>query len=186
MVGATGSLAGRLLVAAPPLVDPNFDRTVVLLLAHDPEDGALGIVLNRPSGVAVAELLEPWGSLALHPGEVFIGGPVQPEGVIGIGWVEGNLPEGMREVTEGVGVIDLHQSPDELPGVTGVRLFAGHAGWAPGQLEAEIGEGAWFIVDVLPGDLRSQYPEGLWRTVLRRQGGNLRSLAFFPDDPSLN
>src|SRR5690606_27550725 len=148
-VGTPGALEGRLLVAAPPLVDPNFDRTVVLLLAHGTDDGALGIVLNRPSGVAVGEYLEPWQPLALDPGEVFIGGPVQPEGVIGLGWVSGHLPDGVRRLADGVGVVDLHRSPDELPGVTGVRLFAGHAGWGPGQLEAEIREGAWFVVDVL-------------------------------------
>jgi putative transcriptional regulator len=180
------TLAGRLLVAAPPLVDPNFDRTVVLLLAHDSEEGSLGLVLNRPSGVAVAEYLESWSRLAIDPGEVFIGGPVQPEGVIGIGWVDGPMPDGMRAVTDGVAVVDLHLSPSELPGVTAVRLFAGHAGWAPGQLEAEIREGAWFTVDVLPGDLRSHQPGDLWRSVLHRQGGDLRALSHYPDDPSLN
>jgi putative transcriptional regulator len=179
-------LAGRLLVAAPPLVDPNFDRTVVLLLAHDQDEGALGLVLNRPSGVAVAEYLESWGRLAIDPGEVFIGGPVQPDGVIGIGWVEGQIPEGLRPVADGVAVVDLHRSPDEVPGVTGVRLFAGHAGWSPGQLEAEVREGAWFTVDVVPGDLRSDHPQGMWRSVLLRQGGDLRALAHYPDDPSLN
>ena len=173
-------------MAAPPLVDPNFDRTVVMMLAHDDEEGALGIVLNRPSGVAVSEYLESWGRLALDPGEVFIGGPVQPEGVIGIGWVEGHMPDGLRPVSDGVAVVDLHLSPSDIPGVTGVRLFAGHAGWAPGQLESEIRDGAWFTVDVLPGDLRSDQPEDLWRTVLRRQGGQLRSVAHYPDDPSLN
>ena len=173
-------------MAAPPLVDPNFDRTVVMMLAHDDHEGALGIVLNRPSGVAVAEYLESWGRLALDPGEVFIGGPVQPDGVIGLGWVEGHMPDGLRPITDGVAVVDLHQSPSEVPGVTGVRLFAGHAGWAPGQLEAEIREGAWFTVDVLPGDLRSDHPGDLWRSVLRRQGGQLRAVSHYPDDPSLN
>lgn len=173
-------------MAAPPLVDPNFDRTVVLMLAHDPDEGAVGIVLNRPSGVEVSEYLESWGRLALDPGEVFIGGPVQPEGVIGIGWVEGHLPDGMRAVADGVGVLDLHQSPGDLPGVTGVRLFAGHAGWSPGQLEGEIRDGAWFTVDLLPGDLRTGHPQGMWRSVLLRQSGQLRAVAHYPDDPSMN
>lgn len=176
------SLTGRLIVATPPLVDPNFRRCVVLLLHHG-VDGALGIILNRPSEVAVAVTLQEWHRLAAHPSVVFVGGPVEPNAVIGLGCRRENVDvEGWKQVTGALGMLDLSRPPDEL-GIDEIRLFAGHAGWASGQLEAELSTGSWFIVEAEPRDAFCSDPEDLWRHVLRRQGGVYRT---FPHDPSLN
>lgn len=182
------SLAGRLLVATPSLEDPNFDRTVVLILQHDDVEGAMGLVLNRPSGLPLEEELGDWGALAAPPDEVFIGGPVQPEVAIALGWLDHSVtvPEGMQPVMDGLGVVDLRRSPDEVPGLLAVRVFAGYAGWGAGQLEQEIAEGAWFTLDADPWDPATSDPDELWRQVFKRQSDRLRMLATFPDDPSLN
>lgn len=179
------STAGRLLVALPVLDDPNFARTVVLVLEHD-GDGALGLVLNRPTLTTVDDVLDGWAGLVSAPTLVFGGGPVEPQAVIGLA-----LPRPGREPPQTIGgvvrTIDPTADPTDLAGeVTAARLFAGYAGWAPGQLEDELAEEAWAIVDLEPDDVVAEDPAGLWRRVLARQGGPLRLLASFPSDPRLN
>jgi len=180
------SLKGKLLVANPALLDPNFDRTVVLVLEHH-DEGAVGVILNRPSETAVEEVLPTWASVAAEPAVVFVGGPVAPGSAIGLGC--GPRPsgdgEGFTVVLGAVGVLDLSLGPDELE-VDDVRVFSGYAGWSPGQLEGEIEAGGWFVVDALPGDASASDAVDLWRSVLRRQGGDLALVATFPADPSLN
>jgi putative transcriptional regulator len=182
------SLKGRLLVAAPILEDPNFDRTVIWLLEHSAE-GALGVVLNRPSELPVADPLPGWADHTGGLAVVFVGGPVSVSSVIGLATVaDDGAPEGIWEPVAGaVGVLDLAADPG-LVGttITTLRCFAGYAGWAPDQLEAEIEEGAWFVVDAEPGDLFTDHPRDLWRTVLARQPSALARVALVPDDPSLN
>jgi putative transcriptional regulator len=183
-------LTAALLVASPRLEDPNFNRTVVLVLDHG-DEGALGVVLNRPTGLDVDEILEPWQGQAEQapPAHVFRGGPVSPDAVIGLARAAGAWgPETTwRPVVGPVGTVDLGVSPDDQPvALAGVRLFAGYAGWDRGQLEAEIDEGGWFVVDVLADDVFSASPEHLWHDILRRQGGELRLLASYPPHPSLN
>jgi putative transcriptional regulator len=180
---------GRLLVATPALEDPNFARTVVLLLDHS-EDGVLGVVLNRPSEAEVAAALPEWGGLATDPDLVFVGGPVQPSAALGLAWCPPGLPEdsdgGLRVLGGSLGTLDLEE-PSALPvGCRGVRIFAGYAGWAAEQLQDEIAEGAWYVVDALPEDAVTPEPDTLWRRVLRRQPGPLAMVASFPPDPSLN
>jgi putative transcriptional regulator len=180
------SLTGRLLVATPALSDPNFDRSVVLLLDHDRE-GALGVVLNRPTPVGVSEVLEPWASLAGEPGVVFQGGPVALDAALALAVVPGAGPLGWRRVHGSIGLVDLEAPPEVLAAEVGsLRVFAGYAGWGPEQLEGELDEGAWYVVESEPGDVSAPEPERLWRTVLRRQRGSLAMLATYPDDPSLN
>ncbi|MBB0244011.1 YqgE/AlgH family protein [Streptomyces alkaliphilus] len=180
------SLAGRLLVAAPALADPNFTRSVVLVLDHD-ADGALGVVLNRPTPVDVSEVLEPWAALAGEPGVVFQGGPVALDAALALAVVPGEGPLGWRRVHGSIGLVDLDAPPEVLAGEVGsLRVFAGYAGWGAEQLEGELDEGAWYIVDSEPGDVSVPRPEGLWRAVLRRQRSGLALLATYPDDPSLN
>ena len=186
-----GNWTGRLAVATPLLTDPNFARTVVLLLQSDDEDGALGLVLNRPTGTEVGEVLEAWGSLAGPLPVVFTGGPVQPNAAICLGRARLGAPAvaaySNLENAPLLGTVDLDASPDELSGaVTEVRVFAGYAGWEVGQLEAEVEEGAWWILDALPSDAFTQQPEVLWRQVLRRQGPPLAFAAIYPDDPTNN
>lgn len=179
---------GRLLVAGPPLEDPNFRRTVVFMIEHN-DDGALGVVLNRPSPIDIADALPQWVGLAAAPPAVFIGGPVEQGAVLGLGrLVDDAAPEGLTPVHAGIGVLDLEADPARLLGdVGGVRLFTGYAGWGPGQLEAELAMGGWFVVDAEPTDVTTTAPDDLWRAVLRRQPDeDLALLALFPDDLSAN
>ncbi|WP_405848025.1 YqgE/AlgH family protein [Streptomyces niveus] len=181
------SLTGRLLVATPALADPNFDRAVVLLLDHD-EEGSLGVVLNRPTPVGVGDILESWGGLAGDPGVVFQGGPVSLDSALGLAVIPGDEgPLGWRRVHGAIGLVDLETPPELLARALGsLRIFAGYAGWGPGQLENELTEGAWYVVESEPGDVSSPRPERLWRAVLRRQRSELAMVATYPDDPSLN
>jgi putative transcriptional regulator len=179
---------GRLLVAGPPLEDPNFRRTVVFMIEHN-EEGALGVVLNRPSPIDLADAVPQWADLAANPPAVFIGGPVEPGAVRGLGrLVAEDPPEGLTPVHAGIGVLDLEADPVRLVGdVGGVRLFTGYSGWGPGQLEDELAMGGWFVVDAEPDDVTTTEPDDLWRAVLRRQpDDDLARLALFPDDLSAN
>ncbi len=179
--------AGRLLVATPALTDPHFTRTVVLLLQHDADEGALGIVLTRPSGTGVGEVVPSWSGLAAGPAVVFTGGPVQPEAAICLGRVVPGTPAGpaFAPLADAqLGTVDLDAPPTD--GLRHVRLFAGYAGWGAGQLEDEVAEGAWWVLDALPGDAFAARPERLWGDVLRRQGLPLAWQATAVADPRLN
>jgi putative transcriptional regulator len=183
------SMTGQLLVATPTLKDPNFDRTVVLLVAHE-TGGALGVVLNRATEVPVAEVLGAWGELAGDPAVLFEGGPVQPESAICLARTRPEVKKrltGFHQVSGALGTVDLSADPDRLrDSVAGIRVFAGYSGWSPGQLEDEITSGSWFVFDALPGDPFVTRPDDLWGMVLRRQGDILAAVAHFPPDPSLN
>jgi putative transcriptional regulator len=187
MVGVCG-LTGRLLVATPRLGDPNFRRTVVLVLDHS-DDGALGIVVNRPLEVDVSAVLPGWQVYATAPGRLFQGGPVALDSALGVVAVPGDdvEPMGVRRIIGSLGLVDLDTPPQEVAGgVAGLRIFAGYAGWSAGQLEGEIGEGAWYVVDAESRDPFSDTPETLWRQVLRRQRGELALVSTYPEDPALN
>ncbi|CAG7624152.1 YqgE/AlgH family protein [Actinacidiphila bryophytorum] len=187
------SLTGRLLVATPKLADPNFDRAVVLLLDHDAE-GSLGVVLNRPTPVGVGDVLQHWAALAVLPQVVFQGGPVSLDSALGLAVVPGEPRPaegvellGWRRVHGAIGLVDLEAPPELLAAELGsLRIFAGYSGWGPGQLERELVDGAWYVVESEPGDVSAPDPERLWRSVLRRQRNELAMVATYPDDPSLN
>jgi putative transcriptional regulator len=181
--------AGRLLVATPRLLDPNFNHTVVLLLDVD-ESGALGVVLNRPSPVPVNEILSNWSDLVAKPDVLFQGGPVSTDSALAVARMPGEEdsdPVGFRRLFGDTGIVDL-DVPTELvgSGLTGVRIFAGYAGWASDQLEAEIEEGSWYVVPSTASDAFGADPEGLWLRVLRRQPGELAWVSTRPLDPTLN
>lgn len=185
--------AGRLLVANPLLPDPNFDRTVVLLLAYN-DEGALGLVLNRPSQMDVSDPLPQWGHLAASPAVLFLGGPVQHQAVICLARSAAAGPDrssalspDWKEVTPEVSTLDLDVDPTSVEDrVRQVRLFAGYAGWAAGQLEGEIQAGAWWVVDAEPTDPFVDDPHLLWKDVLRRQRFPLKYVSWYPDDPAHN
>jgi putative transcriptional regulator len=185
---------GGLLVATPLLDDPNFRRGVVLILEHDDDGGTLGVVLNRPSEVTVTQVLPSWDSLVSGPPVLFEGGPVQTDSALALASVpSGEEPLGWRRLHAGtaavskLGTVDLDAPPEILAGeITQMRIFAGYAGWTAGQLEAEIREGSWYVVDAEPGDTFDARPANLWRSVLRRQPGELAFVATCPDDPKLN
>ncbi|MCB0977715.1 MAG: YqgE/AlgH family protein [Acidimicrobiales bacterium] len=180
------SHAGRLLVATPLIGDPNFERTVVALLAHDRETGAFGLVLNRPSDMLVRDVTEGWDRSVAAPGVVFFGGPVDTESLIGLAR-GGSGDDRFAPLVGELGTIDLARPPgDEHPPWFGLRLFLGSAGWGPGQLEAEISDGAWWVVDAAPDDIATGDPDGLWGRVVRRQSGRLAWFANCPLDPTAN
>ncbi|HZB29720.1 MAG TPA: YqgE/AlgH family protein [Streptosporangiaceae bacterium] len=188
-----GIVVGRLLVATPLLDDPNFRRGVVLVVEHDPGEGTLGVVLNRPTEVPVDRVLPPWATLVTGPSVVFQGGPVALDSALALARVPGSDdPLGWRALdgipaVSRLGLVDLDAPPEVLAAeVTELRVFAGYAGWGAGQLRSEIEEGAWFVLPGEPHDVFIDDPEHLWRKVLRRQGGELAIVATFPDDPSLN
>ena len=176
-------VTGRLLVASPQLEDPSFRRSVVLMLEHG-DDGALGLVVNRPLEVRVDAVLPTWQPHVTTPGVLFAGGPVGRDGALGLAAVpgDGEGPHGVRRILGALGLVDLDATAETvMVGVAGLRIFAGHAGWGPGQLETELEEGSWFVVDAESRDAFSDTPGELWRTVLRRQRGELALLATFPD-----
>jgi putative transcriptional regulator len=179
---------GMLLVATPQLVDPNFADTVVLLLDVD-EDGALGVVLNRPSPVSVSEVLEGWSDVVAQPEVLFQGGPVSTQGALAVGWLRdaSDVPVGFREVSGELGVVDLDTPVELIDGsLYGMRIFAGYAGWGAQQLDGEIEEGSWYVVPGTPDDVFREDPARLWRDVLRRQPGDLAWHSTRPVDPDLN
>lgn len=184
--------AGRLLVATPELAGPTFARTVLLLLQHGADDGALGVVLNRPSGTAVDEVLPGWQELAADPEVIFQGGPVQTDAAICLARRAGQMAAPSPQLApvpgaDQVGTVDLDADPALIrPLVAAIRVFAGYAGWAPGQLEGEIDEGSWWLLDALPSDPFGARPELLWRQVLRRQGGTMALMSTYPEDPTAN
>lgn len=174
---------GRLVVATPSLVDPNFRHTVVLLLEHG-DDGAVGVVVNRPSEVAVGDALPGWERFAADPPVVFVGGPVQQDALIGLARRDtGPPPQAWQALSDELGVVNLDQDPLLVDGLGKVRVFAGYAGWGPGQLENEIAAGSWFVLDADPHDPFAADTDQLWQGVVRRQGG---MFATFPPDPSHN
>lgn len=186
--GTEVDLTGRLLVATPMLEDPNFARTVVLVFQHDQHDGAMGVVLNRPSGQPVDDHLDGWGVVAPDPPDVFMGGPVQTEVAIAAATspLPGPLPDDVQALTDFMGVVDLQLDPSTLLDRVVVRVFAGYAGWSPGQVEDEISEQAWWVIDGDRDDLVTHDPFGLWRRVLRRQRDHRALSSTWVEDPSRN
>lgn len=202
-------------MAAPVLADPNFSRTVVLLLAYG-DEGALGVVLNRPSETPVEEVVPAWAERVTPPGVLFTGGPVQPEAAICVGHHldptlgadldlagvafgeeavtlgeddedEDDPFGGYSPLTSTLGTVDLRREPEEIAvALGGLRVFKGYAGWGPGQLDDELEEKAWFVLEGSPDDVLTDDPGALWERVLRRQGGWLAVLARHPVDPMAN
>lgn len=182
------SWAGKLLVATPVLTDPNFTRTVILVLDHG-DDGAIGLVLNRPSALRLAEAMPGWEDVAASPPVLFAGGPVEPDAVIALGRARAEVfpaPD-WSPIVDRLRVVDLSAGADVADAqVEAARVFIGYAGWAPGQLEAEVAADAWFVTDARDLDALADEPDVLWSEVLRRQRGDVALFATFPEDPSLN
>lgn len=179
--------AGRLLVASPALTDPNFNRTVIFLVRHS-EEGAFGLVLNRPvHELSLAETLAEWAAYAAEPGVVFVGGPVDRTIAFGLARYAPNSAGNEDDIAPGLRLVNLHEPPGEdSPGPEQLRVFSGYAGWSPGQLEGELEQSAWFVVDVRGSDLFTSEPTHLWQNVLKRQRGELALFAHFPADARAN
>lgn len=180
------SLKGKLLVASPALLeDKHFARAVVLIAEHTP-DGAMGLILNRPSDALIAETVAELGDV-VGPGQtVYAGGPVQTDAVMVL--AEFDDPQlAAAVVLDDIGFLPADADLEALSGRTRrARVFAGHAGWGPGQLDAELEEGSWIVVDAVGEDAFFDDPEELWTLVLERKGGAYALLARVPEDPSVN
>jgi len=176
----THALRGRLLVATTAMNDPNFDRTVVFLIEHGP-DGAVGVVINRPLDMPVAEALPEWASVAASPAVLYAGGPVGHENALALR-AAADLDD---QIIDGVAMADLSDPPLDAAG-SPVRIYSGYSGWDGGQLEGELAVGAWWVFDATAHDIFAGDPESVWPAVLRRQGGDFRVLAQYPKAPWLN
>jgi putative transcriptional regulator len=178
------SARGQLLIAGPSLVDPNFRRTVVLMIEHS-DEGALGLVLNRSSESTVGEVAPELEPVVDPDSAIFMGGPVEPSAVMVLARFEN--PEDSALVSfDDVGVLRAESSLDEPPGLLTSRAFAGHSGWGPGQLDAELEQGDWILEPAIADDAFCANPEALWSAVLARKGGSYALVARMPADPSLN
>ncbi len=174
------STRGKLLVAAPSLFDPNFRLTVLLMLEHGSE-GALGLVLNRPSELPVHEAIDGWAEAASEPAVIFVGGPVNQSTVIALASIAlDDADDNWTQIIGRVGSIDLDKRPEQIGGLDEVRIFAGFSTWSAGQLEAELAENSWFVLEYLPTDPFANDPEELWWEVMARQSGELRQLRNYP------
>lgn len=179
---------GDLLVASTLLSDGVFDQTVVLVLDSD-ADGALGVIVNEISQTTLDSVLPDWVRVVSEPRLLFHGGPVSPNGAICLASVKepGEEPPGWRPVFDRIGLLHL-DTPLELVDDTyaDLRIFAGYAGWSPGQLAGEIAQQMWHVVPAEYDDVFSPKPTGLWRRVLRRQPNELAFFATWVEDPELN
>lgn len=170
------------MIAGPQLLDPNFRRTVVLVADHG-DEGAMGVILNRPSGMTVADAAPDLEPLVGPDAPIFAGGPVQPTA----GVVLAEVAEADEPVFgEVVLVPGLGELADVIDGAGNVRVFAGYAGWGPGQLDDELGRDDWIVAPAEASDVFSEDPESLWGSVLERKGGQYALLARMPEDPSQN
>jgi putative transcriptional regulator len=177
------SLQGKLLVSSPSLIDPNFRKTVVLVAHHD-DEGAMGLVLSRPSEVAAADAVPLLEGLPGCDDPVFVGGPVQPEAFMVLAEFD-DVEEAAAPIMEDLGFMPADTEPDDLS-IKRIRLFAGYSGWGAGQLEAELEEPSWIVVDAETDDAFAIDPDELWRTVLHRKGGPFALMENMPFDPELN
>jgi putative transcriptional regulator len=179
------TLRGQLLIAGPSLLDPSFARAVVLIGEHN-EDGALGVVLNRPSETTVGEAVPDLEDLTPAEDPVHVGGPVQPSAVLVL--AEYEQPDPTTQLVCGtVGFVAVDDEGDRVATQLGrARVFAGYAGWGPGQLEAELERDDWIVVDADQDDVFDTDAPTLWSRVLDRQGGKLQLLSRMPVDPSVN
>jgi putative transcriptional regulator len=178
------SLQGQLLIASPSLLDPNFRRTVVLITEHT-DEGAAGLVLNRPSPAPVAELVPELEEIVDDGEQVWLGGPVQPNAVLVLG--EFLDPDDAAVPLFGsLGFPALDEPVEVLPATTRRRVFAGYAGWGAGQLESELERDDWILAPAENDDAFTDAPEQLWADVLRRKGGIYELVSRMPEDPSVN
>ncbi|UJH70785.1 YqgE/AlgH family protein [Ornithinimicrobium sp. INDO-MA30-4] len=186
---ADDPLIGKLLVATP-ITGGDFERCVVVILAHS-GDGSQGVVLNDPSGAEVDAVLPHWHSVVVQPPLLYHGGPVGTDAAMGLAWVPEATDDddliGLHPALPQICLVDL-DAPVEIVagGAEAIRLFVGYAGWSDGQLEDEIAEGAWFVVDLEPADVFRSDSTALWRDVLARQRNSMSLVTTYTDTPEAN
>jgi len=185
------NLTHHFLIAMPNMADPHFSRTLTYICEHN-DQGALGLVVNRPIDMTLSALFErlslELGDNALSHSPIYYGGPVQTDRGFVLHAPVGNW-QATLPVREAIGLTtskDILEAVGRGEGPKRMLVTLGYAGWSPGQLDAEIDEGAWYVLPAEPGDVFAAQPDRLWRTVLRRQDGDLAFLATYPDDPGMN
>ncbi len=179
------SLRGQLLLASPAVHDPNFERAVILIGVHS-QEGAMGVVLNRPSTVTVGEAVPQLEQAVAEEEPVYVGGPVQPSAIVCLAEFLDPSPAGLL-VLGRIGFPAPDAGIEELTEATARRrVFAGYAGWSEGQLDEEVADGDWIAHAAIPDDVFTDFPADLWSTVLNRMGGGYALLARMPADPSVN
>jgi putative transcriptional regulator len=191
MTGRVELAAGRMLLALPSLLDPNFARSVVYLLEHDPEGGSTGVVVNRPTRTPVGQVLPAWEDTMAEPDVVFRGGPVQQNGALCLAKMpapdDQRPTSGIRVSRHGVGLVDLDWDADEVrSAVRQLRVFAGYAGWSAGQLKSEIDRADWYVVRGDSAEIFSADPETLWQRLWRREPYPASLLSSYPENPTFN
>lgn len=176
--------AGSLLIAHPNLTEASFRRSVVYLPAYDPENGAMGLIINRPTGTTAGEMLPGVDLGPLVDVPVFLGGPVAATSMsftaLRTLWDEDSVTPPMQHLTIQE-AMDLHNDPTYV-----LRAYLGYAGWAGGQLEGELSHNAWLLRDPEPDDLHFTDPTKLWYQLIGTFGPIYQLMAQAPDDPSLN
>lgn len=187
-VSAPDDLTGHLLIATPLIGDPNFGRTVLFVIEHNAE-GSLAVVVNRMTDATVSETLPSWDQKVAAPAMMFDGGPVGESSIVALAISETIDEEALEPIAglPSVHTVDLDSDSVITQAlVTTMRLFAGYAGWAPGQLEGEIAAGAWFVAKATTGDVFAPLPDQVRESVLRRQRNGTRYFTHYPDDPRWN
>jgi putative transcriptional regulator len=176
------NLTGSLLVAHPSLVDPNFRRTVLFISAHDPQDGALGVILNRPLDKQVGDLVTEEAPPALSEIPVYLGGPVGKNQLM-FAVLEWENGDGLK-LNHNVGVEEANELLGHDP--EAIRAFVGYAGWGAGQLEEEMKQNAWLVHKPTAAALKPARLSKIWFDIMNSLGPYYKLLAAAPDDPSLN
>ncbi len=179
----TDSLQGKLLVSSPALVDPNFRKTVVLIAHHD-DEGAMGLVLSRPTDISAVDAVPVLEGIPGADAPIFVGGPVQPDAFMVLAEFD-DVDQAAAPIIGELGFMPADAEPEDLA-IRRLRLFAGYSGWGEGQLESELDEGSWIVVDAIAEDVFADDPDQLWRTVLHRKGGAFELMENMPFDPGLN
>ena len=177
------SLRGKLLIAGANLFDPNFRRSILLIADHD-DQGAVGVVLNRPAGVSVREAAPDLGDLVGPDEQLFVGGPVQPQAPVLMAEFED--PAQASLLAFGAVGFLTGQDPRTVGGLRRARVFAGYAGWGPGQLDQEMEQDSWLTEPAVTEDVFTPEPGRLWASILRRKGRDFQLMATLPFDPSSN
>ncbi len=191
------SLEGYILISETDLMDPNFYRTVVVIIQHG-EEGAFGLVVNRQSEATLGEVLEEAGDTPIADIPVYVGGPVQQEFLFVMHAGLPGMPENENALTPAAGVVFEPASPELLAWLTdawnnesrddhpSIHFFAGYCGWGPGQLEDELREGAWLIHEVRPDIVFHPDPQEAWKHALGKKGDFYKIVAETGFKPSMN
>jgi putative transcriptional regulator len=177
--------SGMLLVASPSLRDPNFEKAVVLLSAHEEKEGSLGVILNRPIQQQLGSCHESFKDGPLKEVPLYWGGPVQPNQVILAAWqwMDANQECRMFFGISQEKALELKEQHEQVE----IRAFLGYSGWSDGQLLAEVDQNAWhYLIFDSQTVFQAKSPLSMWRELIRKFDPGFDGMLDYPEDPSLN